>query len=353
MGTAAPGLRRRHGRVDAVGAGLVGGGGHHAPVAGPADDHRRAPQLGPVEQLDRHEEGVHVDVQDRRPDRIRRPVGPVGGHTRVTTRDAQVACPRPRSRSGACPPTAPPATRARGSATHGEQPSRCDAALGPGDPAGLLDDAVGIVDEQLALPRGGLPGLHPQVPAEVGRLDVDLVEQARASRVTTRPVSSATSRARPSTTLSPASMTPPGGLQSWEPSRRRFRTSSSPPGPSISAPPTSQSRIGASVPDRAPDAATPWRWDPPLSRRWRPPTGLPSALRPWVAGAMTVASGTVVSTAAGRLSAGARRRAGTVGADHQHRAERGGRHHHPGDGHHQLAVQDPGEPADPAGRAPP
>ena len=46
-----------------VGAGLVGGGGHHAPPAGAAHHHRPAPQLGTLLQLDRHVEGVHVDVE--------------------------------------------------------------------------------------------------------------------------------------------------------------------------------------------------------------------------------------------------------------------------------------------------
>src|SRR3954463_10994978 len=58
------------------------------------------------------------------------------------------------------------------------------------------------------------------------------------------PVSSSTSRVRPSTTDSPSctSMTPPGGDQSSDPSRRRFCTSKSPSGPSTRPPATTQSR---------------------------------------------------------------------------------------------------------------
>src|SRR5690606_13600871 len=41
---------------------------------------------------------------------------------------------------------------------------------------------------------------------------------------------------------SPSSITPPGGLQSWRPLRRRFCTSNNPSGPRTIAPPTSQSR---------------------------------------------------------------------------------------------------------------
>src|SRR5690606_28160316 len=55
----------RHGRVDAERPGLIGGAEHHAAPGGRADDHRAAVQLGPFEQLDAGEEGVHVDVEDR------------------------------------------------------------------------------------------------------------------------------------------------------------------------------------------------------------------------------------------------------------------------------------------------
>ena len=54
----------RHGRVDAVLAGLVGGGQHHAPTAHAPDDHRLPAQLGTPGDLHRGEEGIHVHVQD-------------------------------------------------------------------------------------------------------------------------------------------------------------------------------------------------------------------------------------------------------------------------------------------------
>ncbi len=66
LGAQAAGSHRRHGREHTEGPGLVRRRSHHPPVARTAHDHGSAPQLGLVEQLDRHEEGVHVDVQDAR-----------------------------------------------------------------------------------------------------------------------------------------------------------------------------------------------------------------------------------------------------------------------------------------------
>src|SRR5438105_5130650 len=65
--------------------------------------------------------------------------------------------------------------------------------------------------------------------------------------LTTMPVSSSTSRLSPPRTDSPSptSITPPGGDQSREPSRRRFWTSSRPSGPSTMPLATSHSRIPA------------------------------------------------------------------------------------------------------------
>src|SRR5690606_24811964 len=58
-------LRDRHGRADAVRAGLVAGGGDHtAPAGPPADDDRLAPQLRPAQDLGGGEEGVEVGVDD-------------------------------------------------------------------------------------------------------------------------------------------------------------------------------------------------------------------------------------------------------------------------------------------------
>ena len=58
-------LAHRLRRVTAVLSRLVAGGRDDAAVAGAADQHRLAAQLGRVTHLDRREEGVHVDVQDR------------------------------------------------------------------------------------------------------------------------------------------------------------------------------------------------------------------------------------------------------------------------------------------------
>ena len=58
--------RHRHRRVHAERARLVARVPHDAPVAEPADDHRLAAQRRVVELLDRREERVEVDVQDRR-----------------------------------------------------------------------------------------------------------------------------------------------------------------------------------------------------------------------------------------------------------------------------------------------
>ena len=59
------GPHRRHGRVDAVAARLVGRRRHDAPRAGAAHHDRLAGQLGSAPHLDADVERVHVDVQDR------------------------------------------------------------------------------------------------------------------------------------------------------------------------------------------------------------------------------------------------------------------------------------------------
>ena len=64
LGAAAGGLGHGHRRGDAEGSGLVGGGRDDAPAVAAADDDRAAGQLGVLEELDRGEEGVHVDVDD-------------------------------------------------------------------------------------------------------------------------------------------------------------------------------------------------------------------------------------------------------------------------------------------------
>ena len=64
LGAAAGGLGHGHRRGDAEGAGLVGGGRDDAPAVAAADNDGTAGQLGVLEELDRGEEGVHVDVDD-------------------------------------------------------------------------------------------------------------------------------------------------------------------------------------------------------------------------------------------------------------------------------------------------
>ena len=68
--TSPPGDARRHRRVHAVATGLVRRGRHDAAGARAADDDRLTDEFGAPTQFDRHEEGVHVGVQDR----VRRPV---------------------------------------------------------------------------------------------------------------------------------------------------------------------------------------------------------------------------------------------------------------------------------------
>src|SRR3954453_2932036 len=70
--------------------------------------------------------------------------------------------------------------------------------------------------------------------------------------MTTRPVSSSTSRASPSRTVSPRSITPPGGVHSRVRSLRRLLTSTRPPSCApptrgINAPPTTQFLIATSA----------------------------------------------------------------------------------------------------------
>jgi hypothetical protein len=56
---------RRHRGMDPVVPRLVARGGDHAALTGAADDHRLTAQLRTAQQLDGHEERVHVDMQDR------------------------------------------------------------------------------------------------------------------------------------------------------------------------------------------------------------------------------------------------------------------------------------------------
>ena len=81
VGAACPRLAPRHGGPHAVAAGLVGRGGHHAPAAGAADDDRLAAQRRLVALLDGGEEGVQVEVEDRR-SAAHQPVAPGAGSSR-------------------------------------------------------------------------------------------------------------------------------------------------------------------------------------------------------------------------------------------------------------------------------
>lgn len=70
-----PRHRHRHRRVHTERAGLVGGREHDRPLLA-ADDDRPSAQLWPASQLDRGEEGIHVDVQDRAAVLLGAPVAP-------------------------------------------------------------------------------------------------------------------------------------------------------------------------------------------------------------------------------------------------------------------------------------
>ena len=65
-GAEAAGGAQRHGGLDAVLAGFIAGGGDDSTlIRAPADDYRLAAKFGALEELDRNEEGVHVDMEDR------------------------------------------------------------------------------------------------------------------------------------------------------------------------------------------------------------------------------------------------------------------------------------------------
>ncbi len=96
-----PGPQRRHRRVDAERPGLVRARRDDAAGPAPADDHRLAGQRRVVENLDRREEAVHVDVKDRRDDL------PAAGARLVSHRAAGGGTPRRRGRRPAGPPLRP------------------------------------------------------------------------------------------------------------------------------------------------------------------------------------------------------------------------------------------------------
>ena len=154
-----PGPDARHGGEDAVGPGLVAGRGDDAPVAGAADDDRLAPQLGAPQQLDGHEERVHVDVEDRAGRTVGaldRSAGSAAGTRRVTVRSPPVTTARAGSspsstvaeRAGAVVPAlGQPGGRAA-RCTHGWQPARWSPQASGSTKRGVDDDAVGVVDAQ-------------------------------------------------------------------------------------------------------------------------------------------------------------------------------------------------------------
>ena len=59
------GARRGHGGMHAVTTSRVAGRSDDPTTTGPAHHHRLANEVGPVKEFDGHEEGVHVDVEDR------------------------------------------------------------------------------------------------------------------------------------------------------------------------------------------------------------------------------------------------------------------------------------------------
>jgi hypothetical protein len=82
VGAQPPGDNRRHRRVNTEDSGLVRGSGDHSPLPGSTDEYRPPTQLRMAHQLDRREERVHVDVQDRRRAAFGR-VGWPGGSRRM------------------------------------------------------------------------------------------------------------------------------------------------------------------------------------------------------------------------------------------------------------------------------
>ncbi len=112
MRAARPRLAGRHGGADAVLARLVGRRGDHAAAADAADDDRLAAQRGLVALLDRREEGVQVQVEDRGvgahggnvPPGTDRTV-PVNVHCVVHSRAA--TAPRPQGARDGAGPSAP------------------------------------------------------------------------------------------------------------------------------------------------------------------------------------------------------------------------------------------------------
>ena len=174
VGAEPPGPAGGHGRVDAVGPGLVAGRGHHAPVAGPADDHRPARQARVAVDLDGHEERVHVHVQDRR--RPRRPRSPVTPALHLEA--VEVAAPHDVLVASGRGPARPRARRPAARPTQRWHPSSRRAALVGRHEAGVDHDAVGVVDDQVALVGDGPVDLDPQAPAQVRGLGLDLVDRA-------------------------------------------------------------------------------------------------------------------------------------------------------------------------------
>ena len=56
---------QRHGRLNAVFSRLVARRGNHAALIRlPSDNHGLAAQFRPIEQFDRNEKGVHIDVKN-------------------------------------------------------------------------------------------------------------------------------------------------------------------------------------------------------------------------------------------------------------------------------------------------
>ncbi len=153
------GQRRPH----PVATGLVRCRSNHSPGTGTPDDDGLADEIGTSSQLDADVERVHVDVED----------DPLIAHSRRSTRERGAIC-------------ADDAEAKRSSGTERAvepvangyvHPLRtgCEQAhrLETGHLADLLDDAVGIGNDDVADDVGRLPGLDPQPPVQLRRLDDD------------------------------------------------------------------------------------------------------------------------------------------------------------------------------------
>ena len=187
---ARPGLAGRHGRADAVLARLVGRGRHHPAAADAADHDRLAAQRGLVALLDRREEGVEVQVEDRRVVAHGRNVpsrhadGPVG--------ETSTAGPAPGARPQAGPGGRSCRTRWGASLAMTSSAHRATTltARTPEDVLAAVPVVLGFepCDSVVMLTFGGVETFHARVdlppPREVGEMVRLLLDPALQHRVT-------------------------------------------------------------------------------------------------------------------------------------------------------------------------